>query len=118
MVAVLPVPLTSRVLRMLSRVARVRSRKTHADGVGRGRSSPPAWGRLALQHGAGVQLHFLRREAGARASPPDPRWNMLAGPLMVFSMPSSTSTTPGIFLMASPTRGAQSRSSPGPRRTA
>ena len=32
-------------------------------------------------------------------------WKFVAGPLMVFSMPFSTSTTPGIFPMASPTRG-------------
>ena len=30
----------------------------------------------------------------------------VAGPLIVFSIPLSTSTAPGIFLMASPNRGA------------
>ena len=36
-------------------------------------------------------------------------WKLVAGPLMVFSMPFSTSTTPGILLMASPTRGPSLR---------
>ena len=49
----------------------------------------------------------------ARALATGSTWKTLAGPLMVFSMPFSTSTTPGIFLMASPTRVAQSRSTSG-----
>ena len=44
----------------------------------------------------------------ARAATAGSTLNTRAGPLMVFSMPSSTSTTPGIFLMASATRGAHS----------
>ncbi len=38
-------------------------------------------------------------------------WNTVAGPLMVLSMPLSTSTTPSIFLISSATFGAHSRSS-------
>ena len=39
--------------------------------------------------------------------------NSVAGPLIVFSIPSSTSTTPGSFLIASPTCGAHCFSSAG-----
>ena len=64
-------------------------------------------GRFALQHRAGIQFHFLRGESGARRRHRihvEHRWPV---PLMVFSMPSSTSTTPGIFLIALATCGAQ-----------
>ena len=44
----------------------------------------------------------------ARAAIAGSTLNSVAGPLMVFSMPSSTSTTPGSFLIASPTFGAHS----------
>ena len=74
-------------------------------------------GRLALQHGAGIEFHFLRGKAGAGGDA-GIDLNSVAGPLMVFSIPSSTSTTPGIFLIASATCGAQACSSSGSWRTA
>ena len=46
----------------------------------------------------------------ARAATAGSTLKTVAGPLMVFSIPSSTSTTPGIFLMAPATWGAQARS--------
>ena len=103
MVAVLPVPLTSGVLRMASREARVSVGEAHADGVGAVVDHHRRGGRLALQDGAGVQFHFLAARSRRARSTAGSTLKTLAGPLMVFSMPFSTSTTPGIFLMASPT---------------
>ena len=40
--------------------------ETHANGVGAVVEHHRRRRRLALQHGAGIQLHFLRRESGAR----------------------------------------------------
>ena len=41
---------------------------------------------------------FFGRESGARRDAAGSTWNITAGPLMVFSMPFSTSTTPLILL--------------------
>ena len=66
MVPVLPVPEISSVFWMASREARVRPREAHADAVGAIVDHHGRRGGLALQHGAGIEFHFLRGEAGAR----------------------------------------------------
>ena len=105
MVAVFPVPLTSGVLRMASSDARVspgsargwcRTRSLITTGAGAG--SPCSMALASSSTSCALNP--------ARAVTAGSTLNTVAGPLMVFSMPSSTSTTPGIFLMVSPTRGA------------
>ena len=71
-VAVLPVALTSSVLRIASSEARVCPGKRTRMVIGAVVHNHRRGGRLALQDGAGVQFDFLRREPGARRSPRGP----------------------------------------------
>ena len=111
-VPVLPVALTRTVFLIAStdwradagkRTRIVYGRSLKTTGVGAG--SPWSIALTSSSISCGVKP--------ARAATAGSTRNSVAGPLIVFSIPSRTSTTPEIFLIASPTRGAHSRRSAG-----
>ena len=83
------------------RAWRASARGSAREWCRRGRSPPPACGAGSPCRMALASSSTSCGENPARAATTGSTLKRDAGPLMVFSMPFSTSTTPGIFLMAS-----------------
>ena len=95
------------------RASRARPPDSARGSCRRGRSPPPA-----SVAGSPCRIALASSSISCGVKPGARRHhrihlNVIAGPLMVLSMPFITSTTPLIFLIRSPTFGAQFRSSAG-----